>query len=154
MIICAFPKRWIVVCEYDKLFLISWSEAFVSLELLLWLFSVITLRNVVGMPRRFGVSFRSHPQALFPLKNAVWHFNVKTENKSNETVELIWRCVYRASYCNVLMTNEMYNYYNQFLFHSFLSALHVSNESSRSSSGARHNILHYTVQSVQSCRRV
>ena len=27
----------------------------------------------------------------------------------------------------------------------FLSALHVSNESSRSSSGARHNILYYTV---------
>ena len=43
------------------------------------------------------------------------------------------------------MTNEMHNYYNQFLFHSFLSALHVSNESSRSSSGARHNILYYTV---------
>ena len=40
------------------------------------------------------------------------------------------------------------------LFHSFLSALHVSNESSRSSSGAQHNILYYThslVQSVQSC---
>ena len=27
----------------------------------------------------------------------------------------------------------MHNSYNQFLFHSFLSALHVSNESSRSS---------------------
>ena len=48
------------------------------------------------------------------------------------------------------MTNEMHNFYNQFLFHSFLSALHVSNESSRLSSGARHNILYYTVQSVQS----
>ena len=36
---------------------------------------------------------------------------------------------------SVLMTNEIHNYYNQFLFHSFLSALHVSNESSRSSSG-------------------
>ena len=43
------------------------------------------------------------------------------------------------------MTNETHNSYNQFLFHSFLSALHVSNESSRSSSGARHNILYYTV---------
>ena len=31
------------------------------------------------------------------------------------------------------------------LFHSFLSALHVSNECSRSSSGARQNILYYTV---------
>ena len=40
----------------------------------------------------------------------------------------------------VLMTNEMHNSYNQFLFHSFLSALHVSNESSHSSSGAQHNI--------------
>ena len=45
----------------------------------------------------------------------------------------------------VLMNNEMHNSYNQFLFHSFLSALHVSKESSRSSSGARHNILYYTV---------
>ena len=32
----------------------------------------------------------------------------------------------------MLMTNEMHNSYNQFLFHSFVSALHVSNESSRS----------------------
>ena len=64
---------------------------------------------------------------------------------------LIWRCVYRASYCNVLMTNEMHNYYSQFLFHSFLSALHVSHVSSRSSSGGRHNILYYPVQSVQLC---
>ena len=39
----------------------------------------------------------------------------------------------------------MHNSYNQFLFHSFLSAVHVSNESSRSSAGARHNILYYTV---------
>ena len=31
------------------------------------------------------------------------------------------------------------------LFHRFLSALHVSKESSRSSSGARHNILYHTV---------
>ena len=60
-------------------------------------------------------------------------------------------CMYRASYCNVQNTNEMHNYYNQFLFYSFLSALHVSNESSRSSSGAWHNILYYTVL-VQSCR--
>ena len=50
----------------------------------------------------------------------------------------------------VLITNEMHNSYDKFLFHSVLSALHVSNESSRSSSGAQHNILYYTVQSVQS----
>ena len=49
------------------------------------------------------------------------------------------------------MTNEMHISYNQFLFHSFLSALYVKNESSLSSSGAQHNILYYTVQSVQSC---
>ena len=61
---------------------------------------------------------------------------------------LIWRCVYRASYCSLLVTNKMHNSYNQFLFHSFLSPLHVSNESSRSSLGARRNILYYTM-----CRR-
>ena len=48
--------------------------------------------------------------------------------------------MYRASCCK-----EMHNSYNKFLFRTFLSALHVSNESSPSSSGARHNILHYTV---------
>ena len=48
-------------------------------------------------------------------------------------------------YCGVLITNGMYSSYNQFLFHSFLSALHVSNESSRSSSGGQHNTLYYTV---------
>ena len=42
-------------------------------------------------------------------------------------------------------TSEMHNSYNQFLFHTFLFAVHVSNESSRSSSVARHNILYYTV---------
>ena len=55
------------------------------------------------------------------------------------------------AYCKVLMTNEMHSSYNQLLFHSFLSALHVSNESCRSSSGAQRNILYYTIQLVQSC---
>ena len=64
---------------------------------------------------------------------------------SKDLLGLIWCCVYRASYCNVLMTNEMHNSYNQFLFHSFPSALHVSNESIHSSSVARHNVLYYTV---------
>ena len=59
--------------------------------------------------------------------------------------------MYRTSYCIVLMNNEMHNSYNQFLLDSSLSALHVSNESSNSSSGARHNILYYTVQSEQLC---
>ena len=36
------------------------------------------------------------------------------------------------SYGNVLMTNEMHNYYDQFFIPQFLSAQHVSNESSRS----------------------
>ena len=44
----------------------------------------------------------------------------------------------------------MHNFYNQFLFHIFLSALHVSSESLRPSSGAQRNVLYYTVQSVQS----
>ena len=57
----------------------------------------------------------------------------------------IRRCVYRASYCSVLMNNEMHSSYNQFYSTVFLSALHVSNKSSRSSSAARHNILYYTV---------
>ena len=52
---------------------------------------------------------------------------------------LAWRCVYRASYCNVLMTNQMHNSYNQFFIPQFLSALHVSNESSLH---PRHNILY------------
>ena len=59
---------------------------------------------------------------------------------------VIWRCRYRASYCNLLITNEIHNSYDHFFIPQFfLSALHVSNESSRSSSGARHNILYYTV---------
>ena len=43
------------------------------------------------------------------------------------------------------MTNGMHSSYNKFLFHSFLSALHVSNESSHSSSGALRNILYQAV---------
>ena len=56
--------------------------------------------------------------------------------------------MYRASYWNVLMTKEMHNSYNQFLFHRFLSALHVSKESSHSSSEARHNILYYAHSTI------
>ena len=32
---------------------------------------------------------------------------------------LMWRCVYRASYCNVLMTNETHNSYTQFYYTVF-----------------------------------
>ena len=53
--------------------------------------------------------------------------------------------LYSPLTCIVLISNEMHNYYNQFFIPQFLSALHVSNESSRSSSGARHNVLYYTV---------
>ena len=53
--------------------------------------------------------------------------------------------------CIVLMINEMHNSYNQFLFHSFLSVLHVWNESSRSSSGTQRNILYCTVQYIMPC---
>ena len=62
--------------------------------------------------------------------------------------------IYCITQYNVLMTNEMYNSYNQFLFHSFLSALHVSKESRHSSSGARHNILYYTVRYICTCTTV
>jgi hypothetical protein len=48
----------------------------------------------------------------------------------------------------MLMTNGMHNSYNQFLFHSFLSVLHISTESTRSLSEAQLNVLYYTVQSV------
>ena len=45
----------------------------------------------------------------------------------------------------VLMTNRCTIIIINFYSTVFLFALHVSNESSRSSSGARHNILYYTV---------
>ena len=38
------------------------------------------------------------------------------------------------------MTNEIHNSCNQFFILRFLSALHVSNEFSRSSSGAQYNV--------------
>ena len=57
-----------------------------------------------------------------------------------------------ASY--VLMTNEMHNSYNQFLFHSFLSGLHVSNESSRSPLGARRVITIYFYVYIFRCQVV
>ena len=72
--------------------------------------------------------------------------------KSRSSVCRIYRFflkIFFAKYsylpCNVLITNAMNNSCNQFLFHSVLPDLHVSNESSRSSSGERHNILYYTV---------
>ena len=46
-------------------------------------------------------------------------------------------------YCNVLITNETHNSYNQFLFHSFLSALHVSNESYHQEHGIIYCITQY-----------
>ena len=51
---------------------------------------------------------------------------------------------------NVLTTNEMH--YSYHCFYSAVFALHVSKESSLSSSGALYNVLYYTVHSVQSCR--
>ena len=55
---------------------------------------------------------------------------------------------------NVLMTNERHFLIINFYSTVFLSAQHVSNDNIHSSSGARHNVLYYTVKSVQSCRRV
>ena len=60
----------------------------------------------------------------------------------------------KMSTYNVLMTNEMTILVINFYSTVILSAVHVSDESSRSSPAARHNILYCTVQSVQSCRRV
>jgi hypothetical protein len=92
---------------------------------------------------------------------------------------LMWRCVYRAPYCNVLMTNELHNSYNQFystvfcLLYMFRTNLVFHHQKhgviycvtqfvtigtivqANLDSPARlyrlHNILYYTVQSVQSC---
>ena len=63
---------------------------------------------------------------------------MQTDDIINELITIL--IARNLSLCDVLMTNEKHNSYNQFLFHSFLSVLHVSNESSRSSSGARHNV--------------
>ena len=49
----------------------------------------------------------------------IWYWTVGNLTDFTRRFWNIWRCVYRASYCNVLMTNEMHNSYNQFLFHSF-----------------------------------
>ena len=38
---------------------------------------------------------------------------------------LMWRCVNRASYCNVLMTNEMHNSYNQFFYSTVFCLLYM-----------------------------
>ena len=69
--------------------------------------------------------------------------NMQTDDIINELITIL--IARNLSLCDVLMTNEKHNSYNQFLFHSFLSVLHVSNKSTHSSSGARHNILYYTV---------
>ena len=74
--------------------------------------------------------------------NFLLHRNVVTLPECQYHVCVQGRHYYQKT--NVLMTNEMHNSYNQFLFHSFLSALHVSNESRSPSSGALHNILYYT----------
>ena len=39
--------------------------------------------------------------------------SVPTKKKKKKKAG-IWHCVYRASYCNVLMTNEMHSSYNRF----------------------------------------
>ena len=39
-------------------------------------------------------------------------------NKSDTHIQ-DWRCMYRASYCDVLMANEMHNSYNQFFIPQF-----------------------------------
>ena len=59
-----------------------------------------------------GVSYRPHVTVIqLPNSPPIWILFKKIKR----------RCMYRASYCNVLMTNEMHNSYNQFLFHSFFA---------------------------------
>ena len=53
--------------------------------------------------------------------------------------------IFRSYHVHRIELILIHNSYNKFLFHRFLSVLHVSNESSRSSSGARHNILRNTI---------
>ena len=50
-----------------------------------------------------------------------------------------------------LSLERNHNSYNKFLFHSLLSALHVSNESSRSSLGARHNVPNCVIRYIMPC---
>ena len=46
---------------------------------------------------------------------------VNTSTQLSRFLITIWRCVYRASYCNVLMTNGMHNSYNIFYSTVFCS---------------------------------
>ena len=72
------------------------------------------------------------PNALLKQTRVIcWRHSKILISTSNDKRQ-VWHSVYRASCCNVLMTNEMRNSYNQFYSTVFFSALHVSNESSRS----------------------
>ena len=62
----------------------------------------------------------SNKKETYRLKGNEW----ETENLIEESRD--------AKCADVLMTNEMHNSFNQFLFNSFLSVLQVANESSRS----------------------
>ena len=48
---------------------------------------------------------------------------MQTDDIINELITIL--IARNLSLCDVLMTNEKHNSYNQFLFHSFLSVLHV-----------------------------
>ena len=106
---------------------------------------VDTSERHIGLQGLNDIDKWIYNMSSFKMTNTVCHLSVNNQWPPFIYVPWhVWHCVYRASYCNVLITNEMHNSYNQFLFHS-LSALHVANDSSRSSSAARHNILYYTV---------
>ena len=77
------------------------------------------------MPQQyFKQTYQRHKICLTIKKKEM---NIKSYNnfswitckRKNKRLCLILRCVYRPSYCSVLMTNEMHSSYNQFLFHSF-----------------------------------
>ena len=104
-------------------------------------------------------TFRRNRLISPSVSSNVWRVDCSTikakASRSSETsvsvYQSIWHkirdnvTVYRDYSENVLMANEMHNSYNKF-YSTVFSAVHVSNESIRSSSGARHNILYYTVR--------
>ena len=73
--------------------------------------------------------FNLHPVSCHKLRQNLLHvihtLNVNFEIYLKRTGISIWRCVYRASYWNVLMTNEMHNSYNQFYSTVFLCLLYM-----------------------------
>ena len=90
-------------------------------------------------PGQYLVSSTSQDASLYNISSALL-FLLPLRPKCLSSA-LLSAQQYQILVLSVLITNS----YNQFLFHSFLSAPHVSNESSRSSSGTKNNVLYFTV---------